>query len=304
VGGKPIVRLTISGRKATNTSIAVQNAGQGRMPGKVVSDSPWLVVDRPWLDPTARDQTVVVTLRPDQLTARAGVGTITVVTDHGERKVVSFEVSKRSFAGPMLGVLALVALGWGLSRWVENRPEPVAEGVPELTLRIDPFADRVLVDDRLVTSGALAVVQAPKPGAPFKIRIETDGFSAHEELVSLGTSSIERAVRLELTDAMNWEPPDGTAASLLDESAVDPLRKHAREMGRCFPEGAKRRLTMQATIRATADGQIRFLSLGGEGVDLKAGRECVARIVRGVRLAPFGGVWGQSVVPIDLEVGS
>ncbi|MBM4390458.1 MAG: hypothetical protein FJ090_05010, partial [Deltaproteobacteria bacterium] len=152
--GKTIVRLVVPRSAPVSYPVKVQNAGQGEMPGKLVSDAIWLVVGRAWLDPQARQQDVMVEIRPADMPANRASATLTVVADHGERRVVSFEVSRRSYVLPFIAALTLTA-GFASTYFaMQYRSSAVVDSVgPTLRLEIDPPADRVLVDDVLVGAG-------------------------------------------------------------------------------------------------------------------------------------------------------
>ncbi len=304
VPGKTIVRLGVPRTAPVSYSVKVQNGGKGRMPGKVVSDAAWLVPDRGWLDPQAREQDVVVEIRPADMPSGRASATLTIVADHGERRVVSFEVSRRTLLLPLLAVLILLTGVAGAYFAAQYRSVTVqGEAAPALHLEIDPPADRVLVEDVLVGAGRKLDITAPQAGRPFRVRIETDGFAAHEELVSLTGADLERKVSLTLTDRVTWLPPEGEPATLLPESAGKPLRGKAAEIGACFADGSQRKVTLTFTLRVTSDGQVRGLDMAGEGLDKQAARECVARVVRAIRVEPFSGTWAQLDVPLELRVG-
>ncbi len=302
--GKTIVRLAVPRSAPVSYAVKVQNGGQGRMPGKLVSDATWLVPDRGWLDPQAREQDLMVEIRPAEMPSNRASATLTIVADHGERRVVSFEVSRRTLMLPLLAALILLAGLAAAYFAVQYRPGSVpSKTAPELHLEIDPPADRVLVDDVLVGAGRELDITAPQSGRPFRVRIETDGFAAHEELVSLKGTDLDRKVSLALADRMAWAPPAGEPATHLPDSAGAPLRAKADELGACFADGSPRKVTLSFTLRVTADGQVRGLDVAGEGVDQQAARECVTRVVRALRLEPFSGTWAQLEVPLELRVG-
>lgn len=303
VPGKSIIRLTVPRSRPTIYKLKVQNGGQGKMPGKLQSDTDWLVPERPWLDPLAKEQDIEIEIRPSEMSGRKGTGTITVVTDHGERKVISLEVKVRSYAVPLFGLFLMAAVGFVAKQQYDAREIVVPAEPPTVRLVIDPPADRILVDERLVASGASVKIDPPTSDTPFKVRIEADGFFPHEEMITLGLTSIDRAIRLELEDRMDWQPPAGVAATLLDAAAAETLRNQGRLLGACYVEGTRRKATLTFGVRATSDGQIRSLDIQGDGVDLAGGRECAKRIVRATRLVPFAGEWGRLEVPIELSVG-
>ncbi|MFN7142577.1 MAG: J domain-containing protein, partial [Myxococcota bacterium] len=85
VDGPDVVAVEVRGRPLARRW-TVRNAGQGKMPGRVVSDREWLRVEQPRLDPVAPNQIVKVTVVPTQMPWGRTAGTVTFVTDHGERR--------------------------------------------------------------------------------------------------------------------------------------------------------------------------------------------------------------------------
>jgi hypothetical protein len=273
------------------------------MPGKIQTDVDWLAPERPWLDPMAKDQTVTIEVRPEAMPANFAVGTITIVTDHGERKVVSFEVKRRTFARPLFLLLLLMVSIALTKHQIDQQLAEVPVAVPVLSLSVDPPADSIMVDDLPLTSGKSASIEAPVTGRPFRLSVRAEGFADHDEIVNLSGGSVQRQVRLELTDQMVWQPLPGTPATLLGGEAAKRVRAQAPAIGACYTDGAKRGVTLSLSMRATADGHIRALEVEGSGVNLDQGRECVNRIVRATRLEPFAGVWAPLNLPLELVVG-
>lgn len=294
---QPIVlRLPRSGRLMW--SLRVLNEGQGRMPGKVVSDVPWLVPARDWLDPLARQQDVDLEVLGSLMPSPAEMGTITVVTDHGQRAQLAIEVRRATLVGPLSAVLLLLTLGAGgwlaYDAWRASQASP-----PPLVLRltIDPPADTVLVDGDRVGVGSSLEIAPPALGQPFRIRIERAGFRAHEELVTLGEQSLTRSVRLELTDKLDWQGGEGDPGELPPER-LKPLTDATAAVRGCLgrQEGA-----LLVRVRADAEGVVRGMDLEGEGFDSESARPCVGRVARTIAVgAPVSGAWSQGGVTLNL----
>jgi hypothetical protein len=281
-----------------NWNLRILNEGQGRMPGKVVSDVPWLVPSRDWLDPLAREQEIGVEVRGDLMGAPVAEGTLTVVTDHGQRVQLPIEARRATLTAPLLAALLALILvaggGYGLSWWREASapPPPVV-----LRLTVDPPAEAVLVDGARVGGGEAIEISPPTAGQPFRIRIEREGFRPHEELITLASSSLSRAVRMELADDMLWSGAEGEPAALPAES-LEALSAATAAIRTCIGGG-----TGSLLVRASADeaGTVRGLELEGEGVDLKAARPCVGRVARTLNVgAPPVGGWSRGVVLLEL----
>ena len=76
--------------------LLVRNQGDGKMPGRVVADHEWMETAKPQLDPKLATQVVEVVVHADRMPWRSASATLTVVTEHGERKTITFQVSRRS----------------------------------------------------------------------------------------------------------------------------------------------------------------------------------------------------------------
>lgn len=197
VGVKSAVRLHLPRMRAQIWVLRVENTGAGKMPGKLVSDVPWIVPTVEFLDPVAREQEIPIELRPSQLGGNSGVGTLTIVTDHGERRVVHFEVTRAGLMGPAVAVVAALALAaggfYGWQAW-ESAHAPPPPAV--LHLKITPAAEHVLVNGTDVGAGAALDITPPAHGHPFRVVIQATGFVPHEEMVTVGVAPLSRAITL------------------------------------------------------------------------------------------------------------
>lgn len=286
----PVV-LTLPRGRAVRYPLLVKNGGQGKMPAKVVTDVPWIVAERDWIDPSAAEQELVLELRPDRLPGNRGVGTVTVVADHGERRTVQFEVERSSLVIPLLGLLGVVALGvggwYGWSAWqAANAPPPAAV----LRLTVDPPSSAVAIDGVAASGAGTFEVSPPQRGVPFRLRVEHAGFRAHEELVTVDDASFTRSVRLEV-EPMTWRGRG--APVLLDQAALAPVTGAHAAIAGCFA-AATGELTLM--VRIDEAGRPRGLELAGPGLEVEAGRGCVERVLALQTFpAPTGG-WGEGTV--------
>ena len=119
--------------------LVVRNQGHGKMPGRVTSDKDWIFIPQPRLDPVAAEQAVVITIATDTLPRGASSGVVTVVTDHGQRHVVTVQVQRQSFLPIIGGIVAIGFLGifalvlfYVLAQWSAPTPTPgPAPSIPE-----------------------------------------------------------------------------------------------------------------------------------------------------------------------------
>jgi hypothetical protein len=290
VGGRPIDRVLV-----------VRNIGQGKMPGRVTSDREWLKIKVPRLDPLAATQQVEVTVLSKQMPWGRTAGTITVVTDHGERRTLTVQVNRPSPVPLIAGVAALGLLGGavlGGALWL-SRPTPTSV----LALTVDPTADRVLVDGRAVGSGSHLDIAAPSPGKPFRLRVETDGFLPKEELVTLGAEEkTTRTLRLDLADEMRWTPAADATGVKASQAISDALQASAAALSPCFPGLGKPTADAVYTAWITGDGQVRRVEITESTFPVEPAQGCIERAFRGLRLPSFTGDYSAVEARLSVPV--
>lgn len=138
---------------------------------------------------------------------------VTVVTDHGDRRSITFEVERSAI--PKAVIVGGVALLLVLAILVGVALGLVGSGgsaVGTLEVIVDPGADEILVDGKPAGSGARVVVRQGIPlDTPFKVAASLDGFAPAEKLVTVPASGErEQSVRLvlKLTDPLDRRPDD------------------------------------------------------------------------------------------------
>lgn len=287
VEGPDMVAVQVGGRNVTR-KWTVRNAGQGKMPGRVVCDREWLRVDPIRLDPSIEAQVVTVTVVPAQIPWGRTAGTVTVVTDHGERRTVTVQVHRRSWLPVVAGALAVGVLGVAaLAALVYFNRDT---GETALALSIDPVADRVVVDGQELGGGTAVAYAPPRADLPLQVRIEAEGFATHEELVSLRAGErTSRLVTLTLTDAMDWTPPEGVEPVEPPAAIRSAIEGTGALLARCFP--ADIAPPPEATYRTwvTPNGQVRRLEIVDATFADDTAAPCLRRVFRGLRLPTFTG---------------
>ncbi|MSQ00685.1 MAG: hypothetical protein EXR71_02205 [Myxococcales bacterium] len=301
VSARSPVRLRLPRSRPIVWVLKVENGGQGQMPGRVVSDVAWLAPLVDALAPEMAVQEIAIRLDPVKLPGNAGLGSLTVVTDHGERRTVQFEVERATLVAPLLGLLLVAGIsvgGWfGWRAWEEAQrpPEPAV-----LRLRVDPASATASVDGKPVGSGGSLILAPPHPGEPFRLRVEHDGFRAHEEMVTVDTTSFDRSVHLDLDDDLTWAG-NGTPGTLA-ATAFEVVSRRTKEIAACFKGMGATSIPVTLAMRADQDGQLRGLDLRAEGVDPSPARACVARVVRQLRVVPTPGGWSSGELSLALSV--
>jgi hypothetical protein len=290
------------GRDQIDRVLVVRNIGQGKMPGRVTSDKDWLVVKAPRLDPLAAEQQVEVRILPKQVPRGKTAGTLTVVTDHGERRTLTVKVERSSplllVAGIAVALSGAAALAGAL--WVSR---PVPKSV--LALSIDPMADRVFVDGQPVGSGAALDLASPPSGKPFRLRVEADGFLPKEELVTLGAEGrTARSLRLDLADEMRWTPAADATSTPASPALQDAIQAAGASLSPCFMGLGTPSADAVYTAWITADGQVRRVDIAEPTFPVEPAQPCIQRVFRGLRLPAFTGDYASIQTRLSVPVPS
>lgn len=270
--------------------LLIRNLGEGKMPGRVVADHEWLEIGRPQLDPKAATQVVEVTVHADRMPWRSASATLTVVTDHGERKTITFQVSRTSMVPWAIGasVVALVGLAALVAVAVLYG---TASNDAVLKLTIDPPADHVYVNNAEVGHGASVEFHAENADVPVRVRIEASGFSAHDELVQLQPgNTIDRRIRLDLADAMEWTPAPGARGVPLNEQGARVVQEHAVALGACLVNGQPVDAHFKAVVDAT--GLARNVQVISPEISADA-LSCVKRVFRRMQFGAVQADYGE-----------
>ncbi len=269
--------------------LVVRNTGHGAMPGRVASDREWLRVQAPHLDPGVVSQTILVRVDPTGVPWPGRQGTVTIITDHGERHSVTITAARRSrlwMASVLAGGLLLIGASTAALAPILNPPP---EPIRSITLVVDPRADRILVNGAAVGTGSRLEIQDPHPGRPFVVRVESGGFVPVEETITLGAGApTERVVRLELDDPMTWTPPPDQEPARLARSAASELEGAREGLQQCFAgvEGLSEAVAIyKASV--TSDGTVRRVEVTVPNFPLAPSESCIRRVFRGLRLSPF-----------------
>lgn len=291
------------GMRPVEHKLLVQNLGQGRMFGRVASDVPWLVPRPAQLEPNAREQFITVEVRPKNMPKRQGHGVVTVVADHGERRVVNFDVTRGGgvlgyviFAGLFLAAAAAVVLvGQAL---LPKRGASTA--APTVTLEIAPVAGRVTVDGKDAGTGTTVALHPTGPNTTLNVRVEAEHFAPYQASLTVGTAPTRAVVPLKLADPWLWTgAPEGTAAPVTPD-AEQAILALAPELARCLPAGTPAQ-TLRATVWVASTGTIGRAELADLQGPTQAARGCLEGVFWGAKLRPVvGGDYQKLVVDIPV----
>jgi hypothetical protein len=277
--------------------LLVRNTGDGKMPGRVVADHEWLEITKPQLDPRASMQVVEVIIHVDRLPWRSASAVLTVVTDHGDRKSIVFHVSRKSMLPWAVAGTVVAAIGIVVAVGILTRGSS-ARGA-QLNLILDPPADHVYVNGVDVGAGPSMAYQSVDAGAPLRLRVEAAGFAPHDELVQLDAGkSIDRSIRLELSDRMNWAPPTGASDQVIPAAAAAIVQSKASELASCLlvtePVDSQFKVMIDSTGLAR---QVDILAPSGASDDAHA---CVNRTFRVMKFGALEADYGELEATVHL----
>ena len=282
--------------------LLVRNQGDGKMPGRVVADHEWLEIAKAQLDPKLPTQVVEVVVHVDRMPWRSASATLTVVTDHGERKTITFQVTRSSMLPWAIaaGVVAFVGLAAVLAVGLLYGSQ-ANDAV--LNLTIDPAADHVYVNGTEVGSGGKVSHRVDSADAPVRVRIEAQGFSSHDELVQLEAGkSIERRIRLDLADAMDWTAPAGAQPVQLAELGAKIVQDNAPALARCLVSSGSVDAHFKVLVDPTGlPRRVDILAPAGVPPDATT---CVKRVFRTMRFGKIQGDYGEVDTVAHLTAGS
>ena len=270
--------------------LLVRNTGDGKMPGRVVADHDWLEITKPQLDPRASMQVVEVIVHVDRMPWRSASAALTVVTEHGERRSIAFHVSRRSMlpwavAGTVLAAVAIVVAVGVLTRGGSDRSA-------QLNLTIDPPAEHVYVNGVDVGAGPAIAYQSDNVVAPLRLRVEATGFAPHDEIVQLDAGkSIDRAIRLDLSDRMNWAPPTGASDQVIPPTAAEIVQSKAAVIASCL--GVTAPVDAQFKVMIDGTGLARQVDILAPTGASDAALSCINRTFRVMKFGKLEADYGE-----------
>lgn len=262
--------------------LVIRNAGTGRMPGRVFADRTWLDVNIPHLDADNPHQVRIVTIDPAVFPGTEGSGTLTVLTDHGERRVVRVEVRRRSpfawvaWAAFALGAVAVFSLGfWWVSRDIQS-------SATQLLLHVTPPASHVYVGGRERGAGADVQIEL-ELGQAHRLRVEADGYEPHEELLQgLGPGRVERRITLQP------ERPDSEV--VLGAEAVQLVEAKGPALAACFRrDGAPAILQATFVAHVASGGGLLDVMIEDANAPTNEAEGCVREVFESLTFPAFTG---------------
>ena len=294
--------------------IVVKNTGRGRMPGRVASDRDWLEVDRSRLDPDALEQEITVTIQPSRMPRSKSVALVTVVTDHGERRAITFRVERQPVAMPLLaagGVLLVAAVAAHLSGVFSSSGTDGA-GDPDqpsaLEVSVDPAADNIRIDGYTQAAGSFARMESGFPiGEAFTLSVQKEHFLPFETELTIEPGATRKIdVVLQLDEIPVWDPADDAEAAQMDDRrAKASIAERGDDLQRCFAEASVEAASLDVEVTignmGTVEG-LRRVSTTEDTPNEELWR-CVARQLLAVQFQVLHGDYARFVQRISAGPG-
>ena len=295
VGGPDVLRLKL-GSSPQSVEIPIRNVGNRPMYGRIMADRDWVVVSPSRLDPERRETVCHVTVDPAALDRKSAVALITILTDHGERRTITFEVDRSSIPVWLLGLVALLAvvaaLVVGLLAFVITRPITADDTVQHIVVRADPPNGQVFVDGELISSDGFADVSAGVVAdVPIELRVELDGFATWTTTAVVPAGqALEVTAPLVLSDPMDFVTTDSMAEVGIDANkAAAALEKVRPAMEACLLDNLGDQpgltATMQFTAVVTSAGYVQGVIWDKQNFDNPSVQPCVVRNLRAVKVS-------------------
>lgn len=279
-------------------TITVRNVGKGPMYATLSSNQDWLTVDPTSLEGLVDAADVTVTLEPREFSGRVGTARLAIQTTHGERHFIQFRVVKTRFwiAGVALGLAA--ALAGFLFAWSAGvfQAAPTGPAEPSLRVWVDPPAQAILLDGRLVGEGERVSLPNPAPaGTPFELKVQLDGFETWQEKITLqpGEEAVRR-VSLQLLSPLNWRPkPEQVPTSLPVRKVEEVLATRREALDACFTRANLPAPPALATLDMTgwvnAKGRLTGVEYSNGNIPLDAVGPCLDRQLAGLQFPLLSG---------------
>jgi hypothetical protein len=273
--------IPIAGKPIT-ISIEVRNGGELPLRGTVRSDVSWLKVLTTALKPEAKHQSVRVQLVPSLVDGRSDTGTVTLVSEGGQTADVEFTAVRKSpqylmFAAGGAGLGLLVLAGIFLVFWLGASTEYVIE--------VDPWADEILLDQKLIGSRTDRVVlESPPLGEATIVVLHPNfGREARDIIIEPGGRVL---IDLDLEAPMDFRPTSDMERGNLDLELVNAIKPR---LDLCLRSGLTSTSGLSGVLRIHIgqNGIAQGLEAKGDVLDSPAIMDCLKRQAAGPIFPPI-----------------
>jgi len=262
-----------------NISIEVRNAGEMPLRGTVRSDVPWLSVLTTSLAPELKRQPVKVQIDPGLVEGRSATGTITLVSENGDATTVTFVAVRKNpkamlyvAAGGGVALLLLLLVVVGI--WLN--------GASEYTIEIDPWAEEVLIDGKVVGHGGLVVLDDPPLGEA-TLTVRHPNFKPWVKDVVIEAGG-RMKVDLDRSAPMDFEPTGSLRRANLDQRiAGSVMSEFQPRLDACLRAGLTDDKGLEGVLRihVSTTGYTNGIEVKGDGARSPAILRCLKRQAAG-----------------------
>ncbi len=263
-------------------SIEVRNGGEMPLRGTIRSNAPWLKVLTTALKPDEKRQAVKVQVLPSLVEGRTATGAVTLVSEGGQTADVQFTAIRKApqyaiFAAGGAGLGLLVLLGIFLLIWLG--------GSSEYTIEVDPWAEEILLDGKVVAQRTDRLVLDSPPAGESTLTVRHPNFKpwVRDVVIESGGNVL---VDLDLSAPMDFRPTEKMRRGNLDLELVNAIKPR---LDRCLRSGLTSTSGLEGVLRIHIgkDGVAKGLEARGDVTTSPAIMECLRRQAAGPIFPPL-----------------
>jgi hypothetical protein len=313
IEGPRVVRIR-TGVHPFPVRITVVNAGEGRMPGHVTANVPWVQISPKILAPDRMKQVIEALVEPDLMPSNSARAIVTIDTNHGETRTVTIDALKHVVSPVMmftaaLSLVGIIAMFAGLYLSGAIGSQMVAPTRTILAINVDPPAGEVFVDDALVgAQGTMSMTEGFPVGVPFQVRVELDGFEPFIRDVTIYEGDQLRIeADLILQDKVDFSPSAEMKEAVVDKDALDmAFANRAAPITNCFTRNLRTDTPFTAELKVecvvTDRGYIHGVSFTQENFRSPSVELCLRRQLRALHLPLVAGDYGRFDRKLGAEI--
>ena len=234
VDGPERVEVQTVGQRPTEVSLIVRLLGDLPVAARITPDDPWVTAAPERLDPTLREHRVNLTVHPKRMFKDHDQTVVRIHNELGEQTEIIVDASRRVNWSPVLlgaasvvASAALVAAGFVI---FQNIMTPNTAN--SMTIRVDPYAQHVLLDNEKIGSGPVVRYEKP-PIGEHTITVVQPNFVTYDETVTLSPNEdFVLPVRLELAAKLDWSPRSDAESVEVPRPSTKADKKRVEELER------------------------------------------------------------------------
>jgi len=313
IEGPRLVRIR-TGVHPFPVRITVVNVGEGRMPGQVTANVPWIQISPKILAPDRKKQVIEALVEPDLMPSNSARAVVTIDASHGETRTVTIDALKHVVSPVMmftaaLSLVGIIAMFAGLYLSGAIGSQMVAPTRTILAINVDPPAGEVFVDDALVgKQGTMSMTEGFPIGEPFQVRVELDGFEPFIRDVAVNKGDQLRIeADLILQDLVDFSPSPEMTEAVVDKDALDmAFANRAAPISNCFTRNLHFEKPYTAELKVqcvvTDRGYIHGVSFTQANFRSPSVELCLRRQLRALHLPLVAGDYGRFQRKLGAEI--